>query len=124
MGAISHRGMLLCACHLNDKWRYCGQHCTVYVAFIENSKSRDCQVSEHCIIKVSSFHYSSKLYIHCQRISFLSIKLRFPDLTCFAEKKKKKKIMLVLSLASCGVLFCMVCSSQQDLFLIGCLSCY
>lgn len=37
VGAISHKGMLLCACHLNDKWSYCGQHCTVYVAFIENS---------------------------------------------------------------------------------------
>lgn len=36
VGAISHRAMLLCACHLSDKWSYCGQHCTVYVAFIQN----------------------------------------------------------------------------------------
>lgn len=35
VGAISHRAMLLCACHLNDKWSYCGQRCTLYVASIQ-----------------------------------------------------------------------------------------
>lgn len=36
MGAISDKGilLLLCACHLYDKWSYCGQCCTVSVAFV------------------------------------------------------------------------------------------
>lgn len=36
VGAITHRAVLLCACHISDKWSHCGQRCTVDVAVLHN----------------------------------------------------------------------------------------
>lgn len=68
MGAISDKGILLlglCACHLFDKWSYCGQCCTVSGIHTEPLTQRQ-NISYQCIelINLSDLFISALEYLH------------------------------------------------------------